>query len=228
MRLLGCLLLLGLSLGAVPRPAGATPLIYDYTGSILGIGEELAAESLPFGVNDPVRLTVTIDDGATSTPLSSGGTNYFPIDSYSLTLNESYQVDGDSLSSVSQVIVVDGTTDAFQARTQALPSASLPADFGIWRFAQIIAGLNDSSGSAFSSEVLPTSLDLDDFSFTELTVIFRNPDDQVMQQSVFATVTSVSVSVPEPGLALLGAVALAVGLSRTATRGDRSSARAEG
>ena len=64
MRLLGCLVLLGLLLGAVPRPAGASPLVYSYTGSILSITEELAAEGLPFGVNDPVRLTLIIDDGA--------------------------------------------------------------------------------------------------------------------------------------------------------------------
>ena len=72
--------------------------------------------------------------------------------------------------------------------------------------------LSDSTQSVFSDTSLPMSLMVADFDGLSASIIFRGPG------SVVSSVTSISVSVPEPGTApLLGltVVAVALALRRT-------------
>ncbi|MGD2064185.1 MAG: hypothetical protein PVF51_11455 [Nitrospirota bacterium] len=208
-------LLVGGLLAAAPRTAGAVPVTYIWTGAVSFIDPVLAAEGPSFAVDDPVVMAVTIDDGTVGNPLSSGdATTYSGIDAFSLTLGDDFEMAGGLFDFVGSITVQDAASDAFRIDRQALPSTPVPPDLGIYRPTQVIAVLRDSTGAVFSSQALPTSLALEDFTSTELTLIYRDPSEFSTFANVGIRVEGVSVTVPEPRPAALGILALAFVLAQ--------------
>jgi hypothetical protein len=192
---------------AAPRPAAATPVVYSWTGTVSFIDPALQSEGPTFAIDDPVSFVVTIDDGVVGQPLSSGdASTYNPIDTTSLTMGDSFELAGGVFDFVGSITVQDSTTDAFRIDRQALPSASFPPDLGIYRPVQVIAVLRDSSGTVLPSQALPTSLAFEDFTSSELSLIYRDPGDFATSATVGISLSDVTVAIPEPQPAFLWAL----------------------
>jgi hypothetical protein len=182
-------------------PAAAATITVSFTATIDEVGSEVASA---FTLGDTITGSIQID-GATPDSNVDPTLGSFPasIDNLSFSL-------GSYLASaiVGQVNVTNAGFDTFVATTSNATGASVAG------LALVNATLNlvDSDGSALASDAIPQALSLSEFAFARASIFFEGGD---ASRRVGGNLTSLSVTVPEPGwLALL---ALAV-CSRAARR----------
>lgn len=197
-RALACtaVLLLGL---AVPTAASALSIRYAFTGTITSVDPALASA---FSTGQAVSVVAVID--AATVP------NH-PIPNTSQYVGPAVSAQFGSLSAVANPpssainVTDDPGIDEFRIGGAGLNLMPTVGSFGATNIGLV---LTDATGTAFSSQALPTSLDLGDFASDSAQLVFQ--DLSAMTTAVvLADVTSVTVTVPEPRVGLLAAALLA-------------------
>lgn len=195
-------LVLALLLATVPAPARAVLIQFSWSGTIT------AAEIGPVSVGDPASGSFLIDtetadqDSSDDRSQFSGAlsTIAFDFGSYSGTAGANTLVlrDGPSIDNFTL------SADASGPDLDGVPASTFVLD------------LSDPTLAALSSDAIPTSLDLEDFSNRFALLVFFDGEESFGLQS---SITSLDYTViPEPsGAALLGLGSLALGAARRAS-----------
>lgn len=175
---------------ALATPAAAATITVSFTATIDEVGSEVASA---FTLGDTITGSIRID-GATPDSNADPTLGFFPssIDNLSFSLG-SYVASA----IVGQVSVTNAGFDTVVATTSNATGASVAG------LALVNATLNlvDSDGSALASDAIPQALSLSEFGFARASIFFEGGD---ASRRVGGNLTSLSVTVPEPGwLALL-------------------------
>jgi hypothetical protein len=192
-------------------PATAVPLTVSFEGTVEFIPAELASV---FTDGDLASGFFQIESTTADTVPANPDVGFYPgptswsftFGSYTATsaggtAQDYVRIDND--------LVLGITIDLYSAEAFDVSGAAI----GSFEPTRLGFSLNDANTTAFSSDALPTSLDLADFSQGGRASI--RFDDPVSMTSATVTVVLTSVTVPEPGaLALLGLAGLGLAAAR--------------
>jgi len=201
MRSLACLAAL-LAI-APPAVAPAATITVRFTGSV---NFTHLALSSPFSVGDPVggsfQMTTTAIDGLPADP----SIGRYVADS-TLTFG-GYSTASESI----DVTVLNGAFDALRLLARSCISpCQMAAGLPFHNFRLL---LFDATGTALADDSVPTSLDVADFDASPASLATLTFLDGTIPRDVTAMISTVSVTVPEPGALVLVALAAAGGAAR--------------
>lgn len=199
-------------------PASAATITYTFDGTIT----RALGPASTVGVGSALRIVAQVDSAIP--PFSTTGPSGFDSAAYGLE-SVTLELGGAAYSATflatgnpadQNLILLDGIVDTLLVAV-APPSLGPPLD-GL-SFQAINFAIDDTSAAALSSTALPLALDISDFDNQSGSMQFVGlvaPFDVINLEFTFQ---SVSVAVPEPGVAtLLGVVVSAVALTRRGRR----------
>jgi hypothetical protein len=223
--------------------ADAAPVTFSFTGTIAYVHPELSAA---FTIGDTIAAIYTFESTALDSNASSSSVGRYntALTAYQITTSGGYSASATG----GQILVLDNSpTPDDRYRAAAFSTSTFPG-FGALNGSDVSGhhlfaasvNLGDPTGTAFSSDALPTSLDLSDFdlagfSSSYLAFDFGDEPAAYVEDGVFfgmrANVTGFSVAHPGT-LALLGTSLLGLGVFRVVVRlprrrHPRSSARTD-
>ena len=208
-------------------PAQAALVSYNFAGTITSAGDPLGNFSISTG--DPFAGSFTYDT-TLAVALSGPGNVLYekpaPIApmAFSLTVNGTQYTAANSSAPLGLQVTNDagGLQDQFVYRTAFGGSLVHPLS-GSYLFSNMALSLHDSTGGVFSSTAIPSSLDLNDFDLTGISLnLSQNLGDPGSETLFLGPITSLTL-VPEPSsvMLMLTAVSL-IGFARRAIRRDRT------
>jgi hypothetical protein len=179
----------------------AETLTVSFSGAVTTVPTELSST---FFVSDPITGSFEIDSLSPdfredpTIGLYIGPTNFsFEFGSYLAT--------GPGGGGGDSVTVLNTTPDTFGFNGTCGGAACIAADVGAYFLTNMSLSLTDSTDTAFSSDALPTSLDINDFDSAKVSLIFQHAT--LPSKTVVGEISSVTL-VPEPSTSLLGMTAM--------------------
>ena len=225
MKLFTTATLVVLTLSAVNSPAHAVLLNFTFGGEVTALldseGDPTTLLSSQFAVDDRFTLTFSIDtETPDGTPGDASMGSYEGVTGLSFSFTNGYSA---SDSEPTNLFIFDeffSTSDQFQVGAST-PSGPSVGGFDAVEFFLILL---DTSATVFTSDSIPTDLDLGDFNGSQFAVTFEDSGSQ--QVLVNSEIDSLSVTaIPEPSAFLFGSVVAAlVGVCSNTRRRRRCSA----
>ncbi len=181
-------------LGFSYQRADAVPLIVSFEGSVSTAPVELAPA---FTVGDNVSGSFIIESSTSDSDADPNLGLYIGPTDFNF-LFGSYAATAAGGSPGDSVLVRNLAFDSYGVNA-VRPVGS---DVNGYFLTNLGLYLQDSTGTVFNTDALPTSLNLGDFDIAEATLTFQH--GTLPSQNVIATVSSIQVqAVPEPGTLLL-------------------------
>jgi hypothetical protein len=206
--------LTSLFLALVPAPAFAVPLTVSFQGTISAVDPLLASAFSPGqSVSGSFQIESTAADTVANPAvgLYLGPTNFtYGFGTYTATAaggtaSDFLRIDDD-------LVLGTNTVDIYAVEAAGVSGAAI----GIFQPSRLLLTLGDATATVFSSDAIPTSLDLSTFSNHSASIRFADNGDVAL---VTANLTSVAV-IPEPSSsALVGLGLLALCVRRRVRRG---------
>ena len=215
--------LAALLVGFIAAPCSGAIITFDFSGTVQFNSPALASQ---FPVGQPITGSFNYNTTAVDTVPSPNEARYPLTSNISVTFGSTYTATG-TLGETNVGNDISGS-DSFQVLAANSPGrgAVVAPPIGVLVAGALLVSLLDSDGTVFSSDAIPTSLSLAPFEFKSVDLIFDDSDPRTLEESVRATITSltqqVPAQVPEPfSLALVGTAfaALAVARRRSARPG---------
>lgn len=186
----------------LPAAASGVPITYAWTGTITSVHSGLSSA---LSVGTAVSGFLVID--SEQPDIVPGNPNFGSYETFPGPPEFSYVLGGYSVASLAGTVqVTNGAPDEFAVRGL---SATGP-DVGAFELQEMHVVLRDQQGTALGGDALPSSLDLSQFE-TETIELFFFDFGNVDVGTVVATLSTFSVTVPEPSTALTLGLALGAG-----------------
>jgi len=179
----------------------AETLTVSFSGAVTTVPTELSST---FFVSDPITGSFEIDSLSPDFDADPTRGEYIGPTNFSFEFG-SYLSTGPGGSGSDSVSVQNTTLDTFGFNVQCSAGRCIAADVGAYFLASMRLSLTDSTATAFSSDALPTSLDINDFDNDEVALIFEHAT--LPLKVVSGEISSVTL-VPEPSTSLLGMTAM--------------------
>jgi hypothetical protein len=179
----------------------AETLTVSFSGAVTTVPTELSST---FFVSDPITGSFDIDSLTPDTDADPTRGEYIGPTNFSFEFG-SYLATGPGGGGGDSVTVLNTTPDTFGFNGLCGGPGCIADDVGAYFLTNMSLSLTDSTDTAFSSDALPTSLDINDFDSAKVSLIFQHAT--LPSKTVVGEISSVTL-VPEPSTSLLGMTAM--------------------